>query len=225
MADVASRLPDISTLLGRCRALAMLDAIVCPQWEYRSYSFNRRWADGQQMASMRTGSGDDYSIVFTPQGVFIRGFDHESSTSPWRTDPRSLWPGLLDGLPEVLLPQVHEPAFCYEGLLQATFCLWRLHGDGAWHTGSIDYADADPVDADPDGAEWLLGILTDDTPQSYLLYAEEVFEIELESAPVEHVLAGRPLSDEVFRAINPDTSLDELSTDIDEIGYPAPDAR
>lgn len=42
--------------------------------------------------------------------------------------------GLLDGLPEEFLPQVHEPAFGFDGLLQATFCLSRLNRAGAWRS-------------------------------------------------------------------------------------------
>ncbi len=229
--DVASRLPGIATLRQRCRSLAMLDAIVSPEWESRYYSFNSRWAAGQELASMSNGSGDDYFIVFTADGAFIRGFDHESSMSPWREDPRELWPGLLDGLPGVFLPLVREPAFGYEGLLSATFCLWRLHSDdddddddgGGWRTGPIDYTEADPRDvADPDGAERLLGILTDPTPESYLIHVEEYFEIELDEDAedaVAHVFAGRPLTADLVRAINPDTDLASLADDVAEIGY------
>jgi hypothetical protein len=33
------------------------------------------------MASMRNGSGDAYSIVFSSHGAFIRGMEHESPMS------------------------------------------------------------------------------------------------------------------------------------------------
>lgn len=33
-------LPDIATLRQRAKALAMLDAIVSPEWEYRYFSYN-----------------------------------------------------------------------------------------------------------------------------------------------------------------------------------------
>ncbi|MFE4802065.1 hypothetical protein ACFRFL_45945 [Streptomyces sp. NPDC056708] len=37
-------------------------------------------ADGEEMASMRNGSGDEYSIVFSAAGAYVRGFDHETPT-------------------------------------------------------------------------------------------------------------------------------------------------
>lgn len=51
--DVARQLPTVADLRDRCRSLAMLDAILSPDWESRYYSFNAGWADGEEMASMR----------------------------------------------------------------------------------------------------------------------------------------------------------------------------
>ena len=50
------RLPDVAGLRRLTRSLAMLDAILCAEWEDRYYSFNSKWADDQNMASMRDGS-------------------------------------------------------------------------------------------------------------------------------------------------------------------------
>jgi len=60
----------------------MLDAILCPEWEYRYHSFNARWAGGEAMASMRDGCGDGYFILFTAAGAIMKGFVHESEV--WR---------------------------------------------------------------------------------------------------------------------------------------------
>lgn len=69
--DVARRLPSIADLRDLCRSLAMLDAILCPDWEGRYYSFKAGWAAGEEMASMRNGSGDEYSIVFSAAGAYV----------------------------------------------------------------------------------------------------------------------------------------------------------
>jgi hypothetical protein len=66
------RLPDIPVVRDRSRSLAMLDAILSPQWEYRYYSFNGSWGPAQELASMRNGSGDDYAVVFSPAGAWVR---------------------------------------------------------------------------------------------------------------------------------------------------------
>ncbi|SNR93431.1 hypothetical protein SAMN05216276_1001307 [Streptosporangium subroseum] len=36
--EVAAQLPEIPVLRAHCRALAMLDAILSPEWEYRYHS-------------------------------------------------------------------------------------------------------------------------------------------------------------------------------------------
>jgi hypothetical protein len=68
VAEVARALPDVVTLQRRSQALAVLDAIMSPEWEWRYYSVGSRWAPGEEMASMRNGSGDAYSIVFSVAG-------------------------------------------------------------------------------------------------------------------------------------------------------------
>src|SRR5690349_3975316 len=55
-----SRLPDVDALRRLLQNMAMLDAILSPEWEYRYYSFNSKWARGEQMGSMRDGCGDDF---------------------------------------------------------------------------------------------------------------------------------------------------------------------
>ena len=72
-------LPSIANLRRRSQALAMLDAIVCPDWEGRYYSYNAGWSEGEEMGSMRNGSGDDWFILFSDCGAAIKGLDHETS--------------------------------------------------------------------------------------------------------------------------------------------------
>ncbi|GAB3189046.1 hypothetical protein GCM10027259_59170 [Micromonospora palomenae] len=210
---VAQALPDIATLRDRCRALAMLDAIMSPDWEFRYYSFDSRWGPGEEMASMRNGSGDAYSIVFSPPGAFIRGLDHESPMSPARND--ELWPGLVDTVPEVFSAHVNEPAFSYKGMLSATVCLWRQVDDDRWQAGDIDFPSGD----DPDGADGLFEVLVDPTPMGYQRFAEDYYETSVDIEAVSEVLALRPLTEDLVRRLNPDVTMD-LVEYLAEISYP-----
>ena len=67
-------MPDIEKLRRLLQSMAMLEAILLPEWEYRYYSFNARWAEGEQMGSMRDGSGNDFfALVNEPtQPVALR---------------------------------------------------------------------------------------------------------------------------------------------------------
>ncbi|MDI6104241.1 hypothetical protein QLQ12_37185 [Actinoplanes sp. NEAU-A12] len=214
--DVAAALPGIAVLRERCRALAMLEAIINREPESRRYSFDARWAPGTQLASMRNGGGDDWSIVFSPDGCFVRGFDHESPMSPVQNDDE-LWPGLVDTVPEVFADYVAEPAFSFDGTFKATVCLWRRHGDDRWHAGGPAFPDGD----DPDGADWLFQFLVDGTPAAYRCGAEAHYGTTLDLEAIGEVFAGRPLTGELVRRLDAGLPMTGLAGDLARIGYPS----
>jgi hypothetical protein len=171
--DVARRLPDIPVVRDRSRSLAMLDAILSPEWEYRYYSFSTSWGPAEELASMRNGSGDDYAIVFSPAGAWVRVFAHESPMSPWGLEPPRPWPGVLDTVPTAFQACVQEPAFTLDGVAMVSACLWRQTTDDRWHTGAIDFPAGQE---DPDGSEWLLELLLDHSLEAYRWYAEDYYQ-------------------------------------------------
>ncbi|MFJ6153108.1 hypothetical protein [Micromonospora profundi] len=218
--DIAARLPSIDVLRDRCKALAVLECIVDEGEPY--YAYTRSWGD-DEAALMSNGSGDEWTVVFTADGAFIRVFDHESAMTPYRDPDHELWPGLLDGLPAVFRPQIEEPAFGdEEGQFVATAVLWRLSGDDRWHAGEAITFPAlrGPSDSNaPDGSD-LLEILLDDIVDRYVTFAEDYYEIEVDPAVVEHVVAHRPLTDAVVQALNPKATVSGLHADIAAMGFP-----
>ena len=66
------------------------------EWDYRWYSFNSKWVEGEQMASMRNGQGDGWFCGFGLPGAFLKGFDHESKMSPWNMESPKVWTGVLN---------------------------------------------------------------------------------------------------------------------------------
>jgi hypothetical protein len=218
--DIASRLPSIDVLRNRCKALAVLERII--DGGQPCYVYTREWGDAEA-ALMSNGSGDEWAVVFTTTGAFIRVFDHESAMSPYRDPDHELWPGLLDGIPAVFPPLVDEPAFGDEtGQFIATAVLWRLAGDDRWHAGqAITFPPprGPYEDTGPDGAG-MLEILLDDIVARYAQFAEDYYEIGVDPAAVEHVVAHRRLTDAVVRVLNPDSNVAGLDDDIAAIGYP-----
>ncbi|MCD7930494.1 MAG: hypothetical protein LUH15_03550 [Tannerellaceae bacterium] len=45
-----------------------------PEWEYRYYSYNRKWSDKEEVFEMKNGSGDQMLILFREEGCVINGF-------------------------------------------------------------------------------------------------------------------------------------------------------
>jgi hypothetical protein len=203
-------LPDIPSLRRLTRSLAMLDAILSPEWESRYYSFDSHWGEGESMASMRNGQGDHWFALFTRGGVVLLGLDHEAPMY----QPDDPWPGVLDAVPPELAAAVNEPAF---DARNCTFCLWRRTGSERWERGPVEFSDG----ADPDGSAQLLHLL-DGRPESYRAFAAEYYEVELPLDAVAAVYRHEPLTASLLGRLNGNVTLDELQDDVAEIGYARP---
>ncbi len=200
-------LPGIDDLQRLCQALATLDAILCPEWEYRYFSFNGSWAPGELLSSMRNGEGDDWLILFSPHGAIIKGFVMASAMATG-----SPWPGVVDSVSEEFSGFLSEPDFAID---KTTFCLWRRHSDPSWSAGPIDY----PRDEDPDGSGKLLRFL-DGEPGTYQRWGEEYYGARLNPRAIEQIYRHEQLTEFLVRSLNPKVKLRDLRTEIEEIGYP-----
>lgn len=200
--------PDIEGLRRLLQSLAILDAILEHEWEYRYYSFNSRWAAGEELGSMRNGSGDQWFALFLPEGAGIVGLAHEAQM--YRAgDP---WPGMFVGLPPELAQLQSEPAFDTQ---HSSFCAWRLSSAKAWARGPVEF----PVGTDPDGSADLLHLL-DCKPESYVQFAADYFEKDVPVEAVGALYAHEPLTAALVRELNPEASLGLLEPDLLEINYP-----
>ncbi|MCC2974388.1 hypothetical protein [Massilia sp. IC2-476] len=202
--------PDI--LKRVMQSLAMLDAIVEEECEYRYFSFDASWSPDAQMGSMRNGQGDDLFAVFDPAGCFIRGFDHESAMSPWASNSAKVWPGVLEDVPRQFSSSLTEPAFHMD---DTTFCIWFPAGDQAWRQGAIAY----PLTSDPDGALWMLSYYRGG-PQTYHDFAQHYYEVDIPVEAIARVYKHEPLSPALIEALGSSRRFDQLAVEGSAIGYP-----
>jgi len=200
-------LPTIDNLRRLTQSLAMLDAILMPDWQWRYYSYNSKWSDSAAMASMRNGSGDDFFILFTTAGAIIGGVGHESEMNV-----EGQWPGVIDSVPAVFSDFTNEPAFSVPHM---TFCLWRLTDSPAWEIGPIKFPDG----PDPDGSSDLLYILDGD-PSTYYYWAASYYEKNCNIGAITAIYNHEPLTPEIVGALNPEITINDLAEDVMEIGYP-----
>lgn len=70
-------LPNKKALQNICKSIAVLDAIISQEWEYRYYSYNYQWGENEEFFEMRNGEGDQMLILFREDGCVINGFAHE----------------------------------------------------------------------------------------------------------------------------------------------------
>jgi len=202
------QLPDVFSLKRLLQSVAMLDAVICPEWALRYYSFNAKWATGEMMGSMRNGQGDEFFALFNSHGAFIKGFDHESMVASLKLPSTQFY----RDLPPQFAACCSEPAFSPEFV---TFCMWRLSEEPAWSSAAI----ALPASGDGDGSAFLLAML-DCSPETYLRWATEYYESEVSPQAVIAVYEHRVLTEEIVASLNPECSLTSLREDIAKIGYP-----
>ncbi|MFI0967151.1 hypothetical protein ACH4S8_38055 [Streptomyces sp. NPDC021080] len=216
--DIAAALPGIDTLKDLCRSMAMAEAILNPDGEC-VYSYSPQWSETEEAALMRNGSGDEYDMVFAPDGAYIRGFDHESPLSPYHHEdvPRP-WPGVLDSVPEAFRRHVEEPAFTDEdGCPVVTVCLWRAADTPSWETGRITFPEGHP---DPDGSNRLFELLLDPTPEAFQTFAEDYYEVPADIEALRHIYDLRPLGRRDVAALNPSVDAETVIEAAKVIGYP-----
>jgi hypothetical protein len=214
-----SGLGSLAAVERVARSIAVLDAILSPEWDYRFFSFNADWDSSkkERMASMRDGSGDEYFAVFSPAGAILKGFAHDCPMSPWAAPENKIWPGVLDEVPTAFAGFLSEPAF---SIADTTFCIWRTADQSAWNCGRIQF----PEGEDPDGSENLLRMLDTD-PSTYHEFAERYYERSVNLEAVRQIYQHAILTRDLARQLNHELSWDALRKDVLEIGYPMDSSR
>ncbi|MGW5093333.1 hypothetical protein ACWEQ1_01805 [Streptomyces nodosus] len=216
--DLARMLPDVPSLRRLCLSVAMAEAIVNPGAE-RHHSFDPNWSETEELASMANGSGDEFDIVFSPAGAYVRGFDHESPLSPYRHDDTpEPWPGVVDAVPTAYQRYVREPAFTDEdGSPVVTVCLWHEAETGRWQAGEIRFPEGHP---DPDGSGGLFALLLDPTPEAFQAFAEDYYETAVGIEAVRHIYELRPLDRALITGLNPTAPVEDVLQNALTMGYP-----
>jgi hypothetical protein len=150
--------------------MAILDAILMPEWQYRYYSFNAHWGQGEMMGSMINGSVTSFFALFNMHGVFLKGFDHEATAAaiPSRHIYRDL--------PAQFEPCAREPAFSPDDV---TFCVWRLMDQAQWSRSRVALF-AGVSDGSTDILSMLVGV-----PATYRAWAIEYDERDVPLRAIE----------------------------------------
>lgn len=189
--------------------MAMVEAIVSPEWESRYYSFNVNWGEGEEMASMRNGSGDDWFLLFGPFGAAIKGLAHETPLAGDKTFAATV----QDQVPKSFSSFLSEPAF---GMDWLSYCYWRSPEDSGWL--KVSPQDSTTQNAD-DGSEEFLCLLLEPA-SSYVEFAEWYYEKELPLESVERIYKHDRLTEELVTSLNPELAFAEAKAFAAEIGYP-----
>lgn len=207
--EVYEALPEPGVLKRVMQVQAALDLILCEEDWLRYHRYSPQWRADTAMANVDNGSGDHLFILFSPQGVIMKGFDHESSLSPHAGEEYEIWPGIYDRTPQALLALLEDEAIEKD---EVSFCIWRGAGDNSWRKGQIVIPDG----AD-DGSGFLLGTIRI-TPEKYADWAENYFDMELPLEMVKGIYRGSPITESAIRALNPERDVRAALRELQEIG-------
>lgn len=192
--------PEISVLKRRMQSLAILDALLCPEWDLRYFSYNNDWNVDEAMGSIRNGSGDEVFALFSNAGCFIKEYYHER---PVHDDAYIL-------VPLEFCEAAREPAFSPENI---TTCYWRTYQSGDWRTSGKE------DEFNPE-ANFLLAAL-DGKPETYEVFAEEYYEQNLPLGLVAQFFKHNALTTSIADSLGYTGKLKDLKNDALEIGYPS----
>ncbi|WCE02466.1 hypothetical protein PGH47_42735 (plasmid) [Streptomyces sp. HUAS 31] len=233
MYEAADAMPDVPALLERARALAAIAVIMQDEW-------NERYEIG---ASQCTDRGGVVLRGWTQsRGVQVH-FHDEAGTVVflWDVDadflPENLpraWEAILAQVPKDLRPCLWNADTVHSDtdLPWINAVMWRLPGDTAWRTadltdaalsGGLDWEDAGlgACMGESDGAHNVLTDLIAPSPATVML--ESGLGVEKASlaiaGAVRHVLALRPLTEDIVRTLNPEVSLADVAEEIAATGH------
>lgn len=201
-------LPSPLELQQRTKALAALDLILSPEWEYRYYSFNSQWSSKEQMASMRNGCGDEWWMVFHQDGwTALKGINLQAGGE-------DISSALQNAFPPSLRELAQEPAFRWDS---TGFAYYHLSPDEGWRCAneSTPFPGVDVGDAD------LLQHLTG-TAADYAAFASDYYERSVALGAVEHIFALGAINEGIVKSLNPDIRFEDVSEELrGDIDYPA----
>lgn len=205
-------LPSIPNLLQRTKALAALDLILSPDWQYRYYSFNSTWSPSEQMASMRDGCGDEWWLVFNDSGwAALKGLGHTSFA--WVSGRESLSSAIQNEFPPELHDFAHEAAFRWDS---TSFGYFYLPSLGVWHYANSSTHFSEMDSGDTPLLDHLVGVA-----DNYATFASDYYETDVPKDIVESIFTLQPITQEIVSLLNPENTLDAIFQELFiEIDYP-----
>jgi hypothetical protein len=185
------------------KAMAILDAILSPDWEYRYYSFDATWGEGENMASMRGSDGEHYFALFREDNVIIKGLELGFPLLHKRIQDFNVELGIDHLLPAKFCDFFSQPAFIPE---ETSFCIWNIKQE-KWKSLM------ELCENELKCLECILGGAV-----AYAKWAMEYYEVELNPEELESIFQGEPLTQSQCMKLNPKLNWNDFSKEAKELG-------
>jgi hypothetical protein len=182
----------------RCVSLAIAEAAIGS--EYPHYRLDPLWEKGA-LFTRDNGSSDEYAIAFVKSGVFIRGFDHTSPMSPYRSDDgQTIWPGMYAAVPKSMQDLIADKRVTSDRF-GVSYCITYSLAVAKWTIGVKTWP-KNYTETPGDGSRWMLGSLAEGARQ-YVDWAGDYYGRSIALEPVATIFAHGELADDLLLELNP----------------------
>lgn len=188
--------------------MAILDIIMVPKEEdYLRITTMQKVENGYKYI-VDNGSGDSLIIFITPNGAYIKGFDHESKWNQLAADEwdEDFYEQVYKNAPSEFLELVENE----EERDETTFCMWCVDDTEKWYQNETLYDD------DDGGKEYLLEYIME-SAKEWCEWAEDYYEQELNIDIVKKVYNGVSVDDEIISKLNETRNIKEALQEINDL--------
>jgi hypothetical protein len=208
-----SLLPAVDIVKRSWQAVAMLEALLNPEEDWRVFRYISEWRDGYSLAHIDTRSEGDSHGVFLGECAIIRGYDEGSAILARSRDPvEAEIASPTSRIPAQLRDFLTDPAL-YEHAA-ATFCIWQEAHDSQWQM--LDCMKRPQIVDEPLA---FVNMLCGD-PRPTVKWVEEYYELLRLADLVDALYAFTPLSEEIIARKQPDVERGAVLEAARTIGYP-----
>ncbi|MBT2788370.1 MULTISPECIES: hypothetical protein [unclassified Halomonas] len=184
----------IEELRKKLKTLALLDAVIEQEWQYRYFSYNSHWSDSEEMGSLRDGCGGEWFLWISGDLAGYKCLSPEDGLMPDLKEA-------IERVPSAYENFITEPAF---SMNQAT-CIWFLK-NSKW----VKYGRSVKSLIDLEAiSTWM--------PNDYCVWAAEHYEREIDLGATVKIFKGE-FSEEIAQILNPKIVMSELLAELSEIG-------
>lgn len=184
------------------KAMAILDIIMVPKEDdwLRLVSYHEPKQGHAYVID--NGSGDRLTVMFTLNGAFIKGFDHENELNQFAADE---WSQEFFEFTYANLPKEFGELLSEDDMDNTTFCMWCMDDTDKWIQNETEDNDG--------GKSYLLGYICQ-TPEEWRDWAKDYYETEIALEVVQKVYNEEQLTQEDVLKLNPERDAKEVFAEL-----------
>ena len=186
------------------KAMTILDVIMASKEEawLRLISFHKQ--EKAYAYVLDNGSGDNLIVMFTQNGVLIKGFDHENELNQFAADE---WDNAFFEHTYAELPEEFAELLDEDDRDNTTFCMWCMDDTDIWVQNETEGNDG--------GKDFLLGYIYK-TSEEWSDWAKYYYETEIAQEVVQKVYNEKNLTEEDVVKLNPGRDAKEVFAELGE---------